>query len=497
MMRAGIPGWRRVATILMSLMLCAGLALAGTGPEPEGDSEPVAPVASTPPASVPGMPLTSVDLSFEGVPIPDRLRAAVAGPTESLARDEAIARAVVANPGLKAARERVEMARGEYRRRSAANNPTLSIGGTLVPQRKAGEDTESQLPDTDETYLSHVFPTSGSRAIATRSAQARWEEAQAVFRTVELDLVQQVKQAYVDLQVSQESIRVYEDTYRIGVTLTALARRQVEAGAVPETNVLRTQVEEARAEQDIRRAQAERLVREAQLGLLVGVPAGHRLSASDRLNPNLVVPGLPELTAMAVAQRPELAGGRSEVAALAQDVELARAQRKPDLTVQAQFTDELTNTGNPPFKASIQLPLWDRGRIAGEVARARAERRSAALALEQVRRQVEVDVVKALRQFEGARAVLAVFEGQVIPRTRTILDRSKLGYLAGTGTVLDILDAQRVFRQAALDTLNATGDVARAAATLDRAVAGPAVRVAEPAHGARRDGLRDSKNLRP
>lgn len=496
-MRAGILRWRHgVATILMALTLCAGLVLAGPGPEPD-DAELAAPVANPAPASVPGMPLTSVDLSFEGVPIPDRLRVAVGGPAEPLARDEAVARAVVANPGLKAARERVEMARGEYRRRSSANNPTLSIGGTLVPQRKAGEDTESQLPDTDETYVSHVFPTSGSRAIATRSAQARLEEAQAVYQTAELDLIQQVKQAYVDLQVSQEAVRVYEDTYRIGVTLTALARRQVEAGAVPETNVIRTQVEEARAEQDIRRAQAERLVREAQLGLLVGVPAGHRLSASDRLNADVVAPGLAELVAMAVAQRPELTGGRSEVAALAQEVELARAQRKPDLSVQAQFTDELTNTGNPPFKASIQLPLWDRGRIAGEVARARAERRSAALGLEQVRRQVEVDVVKALRQFEGARAVLAVFEAEILPRTRTILDRSKLAYVAGTGTVLDILDAQRVFRQAALDALNATGDVARAAATLDRAVAGPAVRVARPVHQTRSDGLRGSKIPRP
>ena len=458
-----------VVPLVMTLIASAALATPEVTPDVTPKSVPSNP-GSAAPGSTALTPLTTADFAFEDVDIPERLVMTPAPGSGRITRIAAIQMALAGNAALKAARERVQMARADYRRRSAANNPTLSVGATLVPHPREGEPTESQFPDTDETYLSHTFPTSGSRYHATRSARARLDEARATYRTAELDLLLQVNQAYIDLQVAQEIVRIYEDTFRIAVTLTGLTRRQVQVGAVPETNVLRAQLEEGRAEQDIRRAHADRLVREAQLALLLGLPPGDRIAASERLSPIVPSESLDSLQARALANRPELASTRAELASVKAEVDVARAQRRPDLTVQAQFTDELTNTGNPPYKASIQLPLWDRGRIGGEVDRARAEARMIDWNLEQQRRQVGLEVVRAYRQLGGAAGVLIVFRERVLPNTRTILDRSRIAYLAGSGTLLDILDAQRVFRQAALDVLNATADLARAMAALDRAV---------------------------
>jgi outer membrane protein TolC len=446
----------------MGLVLLLSLASRGgaqTGEVPVGAS-----AATTP---------TTGALDFEGLAIPDRLGMPPVDAGGRLSRTAAVQIALRENAGLAAARRRVEAARAEYRRRSAANNPTLSLGGTVVPRPREDEPVESQFPDTDETYLSYVFPTSGSRRHATRSARARLLEAEATYRIAELDLVQQTQQAYVDLQVSQEAIRIYEDSYRIAVRLVDIARQQVQVGAVPETNVVRTRIEQARAEQDILRSHYERLGREAQLAFLTGVPARRRLAASDPLSPPTRIATLEALADRAQAARPEMAAARAELGATRAEVDVARAQRRPDLTIQAQFTDELTNTGNPPFKAAIQLPLWDRGRIGGEVAQARAQVGVADATVIQTGRQVDLDVTRAYRQVESARAVLGIFQAEVLPHTRTILDRARIRYTAGTGTLLDILDAQRVYRQSSLDVLAATGDLARAIAGLERAVAGP------------------------
>ena len=89
-------------------------------------------------------------------------------------------------------------------------------------------------------------------ACATRSADGRYRAAVATFQQAELDLIQATKQAYADLQQAQEAVTVNEETYKIARSFTDLAQRQFQAGAVPETNVIRTGIDQANAEQNLK-----------------------------------------------------------------------------------------------------------------------------------------------------------------------------------------------------------------------------------------------------
>lgn len=426
--------------------------------------------------SAPPSPTTTTWESFAEIPIPARLQMPDPAAADILTRETAIRLALANSPVLRAAHERLEMARAEARQKSAASNLLLSAGASLVPHPVDDENApRSQFFDTDFTYVSYVFPTSGRRLYNTRSAQGRLLAATEDLRTAELDLVQNVVQAYADLQVSTESIAVHEDNYRIALAFTDFARRQFQAGAVPETNIIRTQIEGARTEQELRKAHADRRVKEEVLGLHVARPAGQRIGAADPLeaNPHEPPADLPTLRLRAVESRPEIVGAQAALASLEAEVDVARSARRPDLTVEAAFTDRITNSGAQPFRAFVQLPLWDRGQIGGNVARARAEVRAAAALLEQLRRQISTDVGKSYHQVESARAVLQALSRDVLPQTRTLLERARVAYLAGAGTLLDLLDAQRVYRQAALDTVGAQGELARSLAALDRAAGNP------------------------
>lgn len=428
-------------------------------------------LAATTPAGSAAVSTTAA-FDFESVPLPAHLT--LSGPPEHarFTREAAISCALAANPAFQAARARLDAARGEYRRRSAAPNLHLGVGAVLAPHPD-GTTTRSMIADTDNTYLRYTFPTSGRRRSSTDAGSARYASAQAELDAAVLDVVRSTAAAYVDVQIAQAALRVNEDAYRIAVSFVSLARRQVDAGAVPESNAMRAAIEQGRVEQDLVRAQADLLVREEALAFAMGRPAGQRTSATGRSSERAALPELAALIALAVERRPEVRRAAAECRALAAETEVARSERRPDITLKSAFTSRLTNTGNPPVQATLELPLFDRGAVSGEVARLRAERLAAERMLAATRREVGLEVTRAVRQVEAARRVLDVSVDQLLPRTRTLLERARIGYAAGAGTLQDVLDAQRVYRQTALDREQAGGELDRAVIALERAIGGP------------------------
>ena len=206
-------------------------------------------------------------LDVRRITLPARLAEPAPIPSDQLSKDEAVRLALENSPAFRAARHRVTAARGTYRSRSAANNPELSFGATLVPDEsdEPGE-ARSQFPDTDETNIKYTFPTSGRRRHRTRAAEAELAEAVATLETERLELVSKVKQGYVDLQVAHAAARVQEEAYRISASLGNAAQAQHRLGLVPETNILRTRIDAAQAEQELLRSRADARVKEQQLG---------------------------------------------------------------------------------------------------------------------------------------------------------------------------------------------------------------------------------------
>lgn len=392
--------------------------------------------------------------------------------SERLTLEDALDRAFELNPSYRAAGERLEAVRATSRSRSAPNNPELSVGATWVPEESDEPDeARSQFPDTDETNLRYTFPTSGRRRHRTRGARADVAEAEAQLEVAGRELRSRVMQAYVDLQISQGSVDVQSESSRIARKLVEATQRQHELGLVPETDVTRTRIDTAQAEQEVMRSQGESLTREESLALLIGAPTGQRILAIDPLVSTTSLPELEVLLRIAEENRPEIRAAMASIEAARADVELQRADRRPDVTVQSAFVDHLTNSGNPPMKAWVSLPLWDRGLIGGQVDRARAEVRQREFNLEQTRREVRADVTIAYRQFSSARRVLNLQEKEIVPSARDLLEKARKGYVDGLDTLLSVLDAQRVYRQASLERLKASGEVARSRSQLERAIA--------------------------
>lgn len=245
-----------------------------------------------------------------------------------------------------------------------------------------------------------------------------------------------------------------------------------EVGELARTEARLLRIERAAAAAELVRLEADA----ARLALGVAAAAG--------LPP--VVAGWLEATdgaeADAVSDPDEVRGATASGVAEAPPVRVARAayeaaERRLAEEVGRQYPDLVlgpgygTQDGDRQFQlgVSVALPLWNRNRRA--IAEAEAAREAARAVLERAVEFREAAIASASRVEEGARAVRAVVEGELLPLAEAQYAESRelarlgevnvLGLLTGLGQLLDarqrLVEARRDELLASIEVREAVG----------------------------------------
>ena len=148
---------------------------------------------------------------------------------------------------------------------------------------------------------------------------------------------------------------------------------------------------------------------------------------------------------------------------------MARRARIPDLNVTA-FRQRELDKESAGFSVGIKLPLWNANR--GEIARAEAEQQVAAAAAAREGIEVLTELEARLTDLVVAAEQAALLEGEILPQANRSLELARLLYEEGETSLLDLLDAQRTFREAQRERLESHLAQAFAVADVQR-LAGP------------------------
>jgi cobalt-zinc-cadmium efflux system outer membrane protein len=155
--------------------------------------------------------------------------------------------------------------------------------------------------------------------------------------------------------------------------------------------------------------------------------------------------------------------------------DLARAGRTRDVTVGVQFEHypvSPTNTqgsGNS-VGIAVQMPLFVRYTMQGEIRAAEAALDAANDNLDKVRQAARAEVDGARAQAQAATRRAARYEREILPATRRAADDAEFAFAHGALGVMDVLDVRRAWRAAQLDALAAKADLAKALAALNAAL---------------------------
>jgi outer membrane protein TolC len=171
--------------------------------------------------------------------------------------------------------------------------------------------------------------------------------------------------------------------------------------------------------------------------------------------------------------RPSLQQGREQVNAADANIDVARAQRRPNLglSIGGILRDPVGSVGR--FALSLGLgvaqTLFDSGRISSQVEEARATRNQFRQNLQGQRLQIANEIEQNLLALDSAasrerNATVGVLAAQEALRA------TQIGYQAGARTALEVSEAQDQLLEAQTQAVNARFDVALSQAQLSTAV---------------------------
>lgn len=392
---------------------------------------------------------------------------------------ELVVQALERNREILAARERVAEAQGLLRQAGVRLAPTIEVeGGTGRPLGTRGEEEYSAA-------FFYPFETGGKRPKRVAAAELGVSLAEAEVAERSRQLTFEVKRRAAELfsgRRKQDATKRLLDVSRESFTIT---KARVEEGdAAPlEQQLLATDL----ARVEVQRVSFEGRVAAAVLELrqVLGAPERDDIDVQEELYSSDL--RLNELITRAQADRPDLKAARLLEQQAAAEVELARAQGRPDITAAARYTrrnsffdDQFALApGGVPVQLrdrddvvtfGVSIPIFGQKRNEGNVAAAVARQNAARLRLEYLERAVPLEVEAAYSRLKAAQRALSLFERGIVDQSEKNLDVIRQAYTLGQLRVLDVLTEQRRLIETRLAYVDTQVELMQATAELERAV---------------------------
>ncbi|HZQ46131.1 MAG TPA: TolC family protein [Verrucomicrobiae bacterium] len=318
---------------------------------------------------------------------------------------------------------------------------------------------------------------------ALRSAKLTKQQALLQYQTVIADSLLQVRLAYYDILQAAEQVVVEEASVILLTQQFEDQQRRYNAGTVPRFNVLQAEV--ALSNERPRLIQARNALRISKNNLvnLLGYNVPPQISEdlplqlTDKLDADPYQIDLPIAIAKALENRTELASLRKAEALRKEGVITARAGYKPTLQIFGGYGVENSQFTNDPSQyvsgamagAQVSWNIFDGFLTQGRIKQAKALYQGSQVDVDNEARSIELEVRTDYSNFIEAQETLES-QKKVQEEADEALRLATARNQAGTGTQLDVLQAQTSLTQARSTQVAALHDYDVARARLERAI---------------------------
>ena len=376
--------------------------------------------------------------------------------------DDIIAMALERNPAMAAAGGGVRQRRGERVTAGAYLNP--SISGT------AGRGAITD-PRTGVAILEHrvtieqPLELPAKRRARMNAAEAQLAGAQAELQDTRLKVQAEAKVAFYQLLLAQRDLELSTQNLSITREIFQIIKARVDAGQARPFEAVKANVELQKAEKELSRAQNVVLVARVRLDTLTAGALGKTFSVSGDFRSLREELSLDQLMVPALESHPRIRLPEKRREQAEHTIVQEQESRIPYIAVSGTYNRE---AGNEDFLMglSIPLPLWYRRQ--GEIEAALGARERA----EAERMSAQNELVNAITQHgqevRTAGQQIQVFEKGLLKQAEEALRIARVSFAQGAASLLDVIDAQRVYRQILVEYAQARADLSIALARLER-----------------------------
>jgi multidrug efflux system outer membrane protein len=269
-------------------------------------------------------------------------------------------------------------------------------------------------------------------------------------RTVILELVSTVAQAYFDLRQLDLQVDISKRTLTSWDETVTISQVKLQHGVISKLDLDRFEAERAGTAAQLGDLERQVVQKENQLNLLLGRrPADieRGLTLTEQIMPPVVPPGLPSDL---LTRRPDIVQAEQELVAATANIGVTQAQRFPAFSLTGALgvsNTQLTSVSiGPSFtQAAIGLlsgPLLNATVLGFQVKVAEARVEQASVRYEKAIMTAFKEVEDALIGVQKAREQREAQEAQV-PSLRSAFTLADMRYQGGRASYLDVLTAQR------------------------------------------------------
>jgi OMF family outer membrane factor len=394
--------------------------------------------------------------------------------------------AEVNNPSLKAIASQVDQAQSNLRAQIAAWYPTVSVSASGLPSYTGGSQrlTDKQAaadPFSGAPGVERKTYSSANRWVMAANLSAQWdlinpqrvpqisaardqfEQAKNQYLISLRELRLQAAQAYFKLQLSDDTVRIGQESVRASLVSLRDARARFQAGVATKLEVLEAETQLARDQQLLTNALADQSIDRRNLARLLDLPQNITPTAKEQLQPlGVWTASLQESVIAAYAFREELDNALLDISASNSQANSALGSVQPFLTIFNTLTSDRYQGSQQIIVDEPGLSGWNVLNTIGLQARwnifdggaARAQYRQAKQQAQEnsyrfadTRDRLRFEVEESFYQLRQANRNIQTTSREVLS-SRESLRLARLRFQAGVSTQREVVDNQRDLTQA-------------------------------------------------
>lgn len=385
---------------------------------------------------------------------------------------------------------------GSLIREAVEKNPSIIAARNKWLSAQEFVEAQRGLPDPQISYTYFVknvetrvgpqrhifsakqkFPFYGKRdlkaEIATREANAH----EAAYNATKQEIVRQVRRTFYSLFYVTKAMEITRSEKVILQRFERIARTKYETGKGNQQNILKVQVEISKVDDRLLGLANQKQTAEAILNTLVDHPADRPLGipAQPKFRDFFYIK--PALFRMAKQNRPELRAGIALIKKSEGAYNLARKNYYPDLTIGANYIEiddgplPVSDNGQDAFNVmlSINLPIW-RNKLSSQVGSATQTIAARKRSYQGLLNRTLFEVKDTYFKIQTARETFSLYKNVLIPQAEQSLKSAEAGYITGTVSFLDLLDAERILLKIGFGYWKSYTDYLTHIADIERAV---------------------------
>lgn len=370
---------------------------------------------------------------------------AIAGPTKAPSSTDwnnpasVVQTAIDGNPSLAALATEARAAQERVAPAGSLPNPMLMGGVQNLPIDLSYDFMTMYMVGASQTLV-----RKSRRDSLRKSAELEVERLRRQYDARKAEVERDARTAWIDAAAAENQITATREILRVLQSVTDASRIQYEAGAVPQTDLIRATLEQSNVDHQIfvlrrqRNAALARLLPLLQLPQGTPVPEFSLPQAMERPHGAGIDATLPDST-------PALAELQSEVARAEEDLNLAKLATRPDINLEATYGVRPRDVDMFAVVARIELPVRRSTLIAPRIREAILRRDAGLQQIEAMRLQLRQDLGTALVLRNEAIEQINFHLDHFVPIAKLGFESALVSYQNGKTTLDSVLGTLRTY----------------------------------------------------